>query len=71
MEKDDRPPHQKVRSFIGSKGVGSSLDIWPSRKVLKRLSQIIYLMLDLLYLKRNPLITTLVDGHILLKYLRL
>ena len=39
-----------------------SLDIWLSRKALKRLSQNIYLMLDLFY-KRNPLITTVADDR--------
>ena len=63
VKKDDRPPHQK-RLFIASKGVGLSLDIWPSRKALKRLLQNIYLMLDVLYYKHTLLITTVVDGSI-------
>ena len=56
-----------------SKVVVLSLDIWPSRKVLKRLLQNIYLILDLLYDKRNPL-TTVADESIFKKkkkYLRL
>ena len=40
------------------------LDIWPSRKAFKRLLHNIYLMLDLLYHKHNPLITAVVDGGI-------
>ena len=51
-------------SFIVGKGVALSLDIWPSRKALKCLLQIILLMLDLLYHKRNPPITTALDVSI-------
>ena len=36
-KKDDRSPHQKSRFFISSKGVGLSLDAWPSRKTWKHL----------------------------------
>ena len=50
--------------FIASKGEGLSLDVWHSRKNFKCLLQNIYLLLDLLYRKRNPLITTVVDGSI-------
>ena len=46
--------------YCREKVVVLSLDIWPSRKVLKRLLQNIWLMLDLLYDKRNPL-TTVAD----------
>ena len=52
-EKDDRLPHQN-RFFIASKQVGLALDIWPSRKAIKGLLQNIYLILDLVYEKRNP-----------------
>ena len=38
--------------------VGLSLYILPSRKILKCLLQNIYLLLDLLYHKYNPLTTT-------------
>ena len=62
--KGDRLPHQKSRFFIASRGVGLSLDVWPSRKALKRLFQNICLLLDLLYHKRKPLIATAVDGSI-------
>ena len=58
-------------SFIAGKGVALSLDIWPSRKALKCLLQIILLMLDLLYHKRNPPITTAVDVSIKKKILRI
>ena len=66
LKKFDRLPHQKSRFFITSKGVGLYLDIWSS-KALNCLLQNIYLMLDLLYYKRNPLVTTAVDGSIFLK----
>ena len=62
-KKDDRPPQQKSTVFTASK-VGLSLDICPSRKILKRLLQNIYLMLDLLYHKRNTFIMTVADGSI-------
>ena len=42
---DDRPPHQKDRFILANKGVGLSLDIWPSRKDLL---QKIWLVLELL-----------------------
>ena len=53
-EKDDRLPHQNSRFFIASKQVGLALGIWPSRKAIKGLLQNIYLILDLVYEKRNP-----------------
>ena len=37
--KNDMPPYQKLRIFITSKGVGLSLELSPSRKYLKGLSQ--------------------------------
>ena len=40
---DDKLPHQKS-SFIASKGVGLFLDVWPSRKYLKRLLQNNYML---------------------------
>ena len=40
------------------------LDTWPSRKALKRLLQNMYLMLDLLYYKRIPLIMIVVYDSI-------
>ena len=43
------------------------LDIWPSRKTLKRLLQNIHLMLDLLYHARILLITIIADDSIFLK----
>ena len=54
--------HQNRRKtfFFASKEVGLALDIWRSRKALKRLLQNIYLMLEILYHKHNPLITTAV-----------
>ena len=67
LKKFDRLPHQKSRFFITNKGVGLSLDIWSSRKALNCLLQNIYLMLDLLYYKCNPLVTTAVDGSIFKK----
>ena len=66
-KKDDRLPHQKSTFFIASKRVGLSLDIWPSWKALKCLLQNICLLLDWLYRKRNPLITTVVDSSIFKK----
>ena len=41
------------------------------KKSLKGLLQNIYLMLELLYQKRNPLIMNVVDSIIFLKYLRI
>ena len=63
-KKDDRAPHHKSRFFIVSQGVGLSLDTCLSRKALKRVLQNIYLTLDLLYNKHNPLLTIAVDGSI-------
>ena len=54
----------KFHIFIASKVPGLSLDIWRSKKVLRQLLQNIYLVLELLYHKRNPLILTVVDGSI-------
>ena len=50
--------------FFASKEVGLALDIWHSRKAWKCLLQNIYPMLELLYHKHNPLITTAVYGRI-------
>ena len=61
---DDLSSHQssiKVPVLIESKGVGLSLEIL---KALKGLLQIVHLMLELLYHKRNPLTTTAVYGSI-------
>ena len=55
---------QKFHIFIASKGAGLSLDIRRSRKNLKSLLQNIYLMLQLIYHKHNPLITNIVYGSI-------
>ena len=66
-KKDDRATHHNSRSFIESQGVGLSLDTCLSRKALKRVLQNIYLKLDLLYNKHNPLFTIFVDGSILKK----
>ena len=66
-KKDDRPPYQKSMFSITNKGAGLSLDIWPSRKALKRLLQIICLMLDLFYRKCNHLFTAVVDDSIFKK----
>ena len=63
-KKDDRTTHHNSRSFIASQGVGLSLDTCLSRKALKRVLQNIYLTLDLLYNKHNPLFTIAVDGSI-------
>ena len=63
-KKDDRAPHHKSRFFIVSQGVGLSLDNCLSRKALKRVLQNIYLTLDILYNKHNPLLTIAVDGSI-------
>ena len=46
---------QRFHIFIASKRVGFSFDIKRSRKILKSLLHNIYLMLKLLYHKRNPL----------------
>ena len=48
---------EKILIFIASKEVGLTL-----KKSLKRLLQNIYLMLELLYHKHNPLIVTTVHG---------
>ena len=61
---DDRPLYQKSRFFITSRRVGLSLYISHSRKALKCLLQNIYLLLDLLYHKHNPLIITNVEDSI-------
>ena len=56
---DDLSSHQssiKVPVLIESKGVGLSLEIL---KALKGLLQNVYLMLELLYHKRNPLLRLL------------
>ena len=66
-KKDDRPPYQKSMFSITNKGAGLSLDIWPSRKALKRLLQIICLMLDLFYRKCNHLFMTVVADSIFKK----
>ena len=66
-KKDDM---KMSRFFIASKGVGLSSDVWPSRKALKGSLQNIYMMLDLLYHKGNPLITAIVDDGIFKKILK-
>ena len=66
-KKDDRALHHKSRFFIVSQGVGLSLDNCLSRQALKRVLQNIYLTLDLLYNKLNPLFTIVVDCCIFLK----
>ena len=66
-KKDDM---KKSTFFIASKGLGLSSDIWPSRKALKGSLQNIYLKLDLLYHKGNPLITAVVDDSIFKKILK-
>ena len=63
-KKYDRAPHHKSRTFFASQGLGLSLDTCLSRKALKRVLQNIYLTLDLLYNKHNPLFTIAVDGSI-------
>ena len=63
-KKGERPSHQKSSFFIAGKGVHLSLKIRLSRKSLKGLLQNTYLMLDLVYHKRNLIITTVVDGRI-------
>ena len=50
--------HIKRVEFLLQAKVGLSLYILPSRKILKCLLQNIYLLLDLLYHKYNPLTTT-------------
>ena len=50
--------HIKRVEFLLQAKVGLSLYILPSRKILKCLLQNIYLLLDLLYHKHNPLTTT-------------
>ena len=67
-KKYDRPPHQKSRFFITSKGVGfRRLTL---KKSLNLLLQSICLLLGLLY-KRNPLITTNADGSIFQKMFKI
>ena len=62
----------KFHIFIVNKGVGLSLDVWYSWKALTGLLLSIYLMLELLYHKHNPLITTIVYEKTFLKrHLRL
>ena len=61
-KKDDRLQHQKSWFFNVSKLVLLPLDIWLSRKALTRLLQNIYLMLDLLNHKCNPLVKTVADN---------
>ena len=62
----------KFHIFIASKVVDLSLDIWCLRKALKGLLQNIYLMIELLYHKHNPFITTVVyKTTFLKKHLRL
>ena len=68
-KKYDRPPHQKSRFFITSKGVGfRRLTL---KKSLNLLLQSICLLLGLLYHKRNPLITTNADGSIFQKMFKI
>ena len=50
--------HIKRVGFLLQAKVGLSLYILPSRKILKCLLHNIYLLLDLLYHKHNPLTTT-------------
>ena len=50
--------HIKRVGFLLQAKVGLSLYILPSRKILKCLLHNIYLLLDLLYQKHNPLTTT-------------
>ena len=64
FKNDDWPLHQKSRFFIASKLVHLSLDILLSRKPLKHLLQNIYIMSNLLYHKRNPLITAIADDNV-------
>ena len=65
-KRDDRPPNQKNRFFIASE-IGFPLYISTSMKALKYLLQNIYLLLDLLYHKHNPFITTTVENNIFKK----
>ena len=60
---DDLSSHQssiKVPVLIESKGVGLSSEILKAKGLLQN----VYLMLELLYHKRNPLTTTAVYGSI-------
>ena len=66
-KRDDRPWNQKNRFFIASKRIGLPLYISTSMKALKCLLQNIYLLLDLLYHKDNPFITTTVENNIFKK----
>ena len=70
-KKYDRAPHHKSRTFFASQGLGLSLDTCLSRKALKRVLQNIYLALDLLYNKHNPLFTVVVNGSIFKKIIKL
>ena len=73
-KKDDRLSHQnsiKVQYFYckqKSKFIFRNLAL---KKHVKGLLQNIYLLLELLYHKRNVLITTVVDGSIFKEYLQL
>ena len=62
-KKDGKPPHQRSRSFIASKGVGF---IFRHLTLEKRQNVITeyMLLLDLLYYRCNSLIMTVVDGGI-------
>ena len=64
FKKDDRPQHHESRFPIVTKGVGSSSDIWTSRKTIKRLLRHKFLMLDLLHHEHNAFINTAADGSI-------
>ena len=59
-EKDDNPAHQKSRFFIARKGLGLSLENYFTLKK-SFIKRFIYPMSSLLYHKRNPLISTVVD----------
>ena len=65
-KKDGRPQDRKSRIFIIGKEVGWPSNISTSRKTLKRLLQNKQL-LDLLYHKRDALITTATEGSIFSK----
>ena len=43
-KKDERSLHQVFHNFVANKGVGLSLYIWPSRKVLKGFLQNVYMI---------------------------
>ena len=66
LDKKKRLPLQISRILLRRK-VGLSLNVWPSRNALKRLLQNICMLLNLLYYKHNPFITTVVDGSIFKK----